>query len=325
MSRLASRTVRLRHMEMLLLRSAQGLRAVDLATACNVTRRTIYRDLEALADSGVPIWQQGSRFGIVRSQYLATIRLHFHEAIALYIAARLLARHADESNPHIVSGLAKLAAAFPDTLSEYVARTAELVRQRPANPRFVAVLETLSLCWAEQHKARIWYRSPRSGATRPRDISPYLLEPTATGGLYVIGYDDWAQAIRTFKLERVEQAHRLEVLYAIPADFDPRAHLADAWGIMGGGPPTEVSLHFSPDAAPLIRERLWHPSQRLEEQPDGSLRLLVEVAEPLEMRPWIRSWGPDVTVLAPPLLRQQLADDARRTAGLYLYQDSETA
>jgi predicted DNA-binding transcriptional regulator YafY len=317
MSRPLGRIARLREIETLLFRNAQGMRVAEIAERCGVDRRTIYRDIDLLSEAGVPIWQESGRYGVIRDQYLATVRLKFYEAVALYIAARLLARHADEHNPHIVSALTKLSTAFPDPLAEYISRTAEAIRDRPVNPAFVSVLEVIALCWAEHHKVRLWYRSPRSGTLRQRDFSPYTVEPSATGGLYVIGHDDWAQDIRTFKLERLEHAERLADTYTIAEDFDPRTHLADAWGIMSGGEPVQVVLRFSPEVAAFIRERIWHSSQTLESLPDGSIRLQVNIADPREMRPWIRSWGAEVEVLEPQTLREDLMEETRRLARLY--------
>jgi proteasome accessory factor B len=73
----------------------------------------------------------------------------------------------------------------------------------------VAVLETITEAWATGHKVRIGYRSPNSGQLRERVLSPYTLEPSAAG-IYVLGRDDWANGIRTFKLERLEYAQILE-------------------------------------------------------------------------------------------------------------------
>ncbi len=317
MSRSLGRAARLREIEHLLFRHTQGLHVAEIAKACGVNRRTVYRDLNLLADAGVPIWQEGGSYGIIRDQYLATVRLRFNEAVALYIAARLLGRHADEHNPHIVSALNKLSVAFPDPLADYVNRTAEAIQKRPINRVFVSVLEVIALSWAENHKVRIWYRSPRSGRLHQRDLSPYTLEPSSSGGLYVIGYDDWAKAIRTFKLDRLERAERLEETYAIPEDFDPSAHLADAWGIMSGDTVTGIKLRFTPHVAPFIRERVWHPSQKLEVQADGSVLLHLQITDTREIRPWIRSWGPEVEVLEPAHLRQELAAEAQLLSNLY--------
>lgn len=318
MSRSLTRAARLREIENLLFHNARGMRIVELAQACGVNRRTIYRDIDLLSDAGVPIWQDDGRYGIIRDQYLATIRLRFNEAVALYIAARLLARHADEHNPHIVSALNKIATAFPEPLSGYINQTAEAVRSRPVDAAFVKVLEAITLCWAETHKIQVWYRSPRSGKVYPRILSPYMIEPSNTGGLYVIGHDDYADEIRTFKLERLERAERLPDTYDIPESFDPTTHLADAWGIMSGvGEPIETELRFSANVASLIHERHWHPSQELTALPDGGVLMRVQVADPREMRPWIRSWGAEVEVLSPEALRADLADEAQRLAAVY--------
>jgi proteasome accessory factor B len=317
MTRSHGRAARLREIENLLYRKPGGIRAVEIAEALGVDRRTIYRDIDLLSDAGVPIWQEGGKFGVIRDQYLATVRLSFNQAVALYIAARLLARHSDEHNPHIIAALNKLVTAFPEPLAAHILRTAEAIQTRPTNPAFVQILETVTSCWAEYRKARIWYRSPHSGEVRERDISPYLIEPSATGGLYVIGHDDRTGELRTFKLERLERAHKLAAGYAIPDSFNPSDYLADAWGIMSGTQLQRVELRFAPGVAPFIRERIWHASQQLIPQADGSVVFIVQVSDYREMRPWIRSWGAEVEVLQPADLRAELAEEARRLAGLY--------
>ncbi|MFO7696731.1 MAG: WYL domain-containing protein, partial [Anaerolineae bacterium] len=222
MSRTLGRAERLRAIEQMLYRSADGMRAIELAEACGVDRRTIYRDLDLLSVSGVPVWQDEGRFGIERERYLTTVRLGFNEAIALYMAARLLARHSDEQNPHVITALDKLATALPEPISGYIARTAVHVRRQPLNERYIQVLEAITLAWSLQRKVRLWYRSPRSGQVRQRDFSPYFVEPSAKGyACYVIGFDDWSGEMRTFKLERLERAQMLDEPYDIPQDFDP--------------------------------------------------------------------------------------------------------
>src|SRR5258708_31511215 len=143
-NRLARRTERLSEIERILFRSAHGKRVMEIAEACGVDRRTIYRDLDLLSVIGVPIWQDHGRFGIIHDQYLATVRLNFNEALPLFIAARLLSRHADQQNPHVVSALTKLGMAFPEPLASHVAFTAEAVRQYPVDQCFVEMLESVT-------------------------------------------------------------------------------------------------------------------------------------------------------------------------------------
>jgi predicted DNA-binding transcriptional regulator YafY len=216
----------------------------------------------------------------------------------------------------VISALRQLAATLPEPLTLYLQRAAARVEAYRHNPARAAILETIAEGWGTGRKVWLAYRSPRSGERRERVLAPYALEPTA-GGIYVIGYDDWAQDIRTFKLDRLEDARLLETTYTIPDDFDPQAHLATSWGIMSGPQVCQVVLRFAPAAVPFVRERQWHPSQQIEALPEGGCLLRVQVSEPLEMQPWIRSWGAQVEVLSPEWLRARIAADLRQAAALY--------
>jgi predicted DNA-binding transcriptional regulator YafY len=316
MTRLATRTSRLRQIEELLLLEHDGLGATELAERLHVDRRTVYRDLDFLSEQDLPLWQHNGRFGINRTRYLAAIRLSFHEATALMLAGLLLSRAIDEHNPYVASALRKLAATLPQPLTQHLERAANRIEAQGGGLGQVAVLEAMAEGWAAGRKVRAGYRSPRSGSLHERIIAPYALEPTASG-IYVIGHDEWSGEIRTFKLERLESAKMLDVPYTIPPDFDPDAYLATSWGIMAGPDTTEVVLRFTAAATPHVRERRWHPSQTIEAIEDGGCRLRVRVSEPLEMQPWLRSWGAQVEVLAPGWLRERVADELRQAAQNY--------
>jgi predicted DNA-binding transcriptional regulator YafY len=316
MSRLANRTARLRQLEELLLLSPDGLSAAELAAQLLVNRRTVYRDIDFLSAQGVPLWQQEGRFGLNRTRYLAAVRLSYQEAIALVLAGLLLARTLDERNPHVIAALRRLATTLPDLPSTHLKRAAERVEAYRPNLAQVAVLETIAEGWGRGLKVQVAYRSPRSGELRQRVIAPYALEPTASA-IYIICHDEWADDIRTFRLARLENAQLLDEPYSIPADFDPEAHLAGSWGIMTGEQVSEVILRFSVAAKPFVEERQWHPSQHIQATSDGGCLLQVQVSEPLEMQPWIRSWGAQVEVIAPDWLREQISAELQQAAEQY--------
>jgi len=235
----------------------------------------------------------------------------------------------DEHNPHVVTALDKLAIAVPEPISGYMVRTAERVRARPLNERYIQVLEAIGLlsatiAWSLQRRVRLWYRSPHSGQVRQRDFSPYFVEPSGAGyACYVIGFDERSGEIRTFKLERLERAQMLDQTYQIPQGFDPDQYLAASWGIMHGEEEIEVVLQFSPAVASRVKESVWHPSQEIDDLGDGGCLFTVRVSEPKEMMPrmyssaWIHSWGAEVEVLGPPLVRKAIADEAAKMAATY--------
>ncbi|GAB4577891.1 MAG: WYL domain-containing protein [Anaerolineales bacterium] len=315
-ARLQTRTARLRQLEEILLLKPSGLRAADLARALHVNRRTIYRDLEFLTDQGVPLWQDDGLFGINRTRYQTTVRLTYHESVALVLAGLLLARTFDERNPHVITALRRLAVTLPEPLTAHLERAALRTQANQTNPRHTAILEAIAEGWGTGRKVQIAYVPPNGDVIRERVIAPYTLEPT-DAGIYVIGHDDASGEIRTFKLERLQSARVLPQPYTIPADFDPETHLAHSWRIMTGGQPTPVILRFTPDAAPYIRERCWHPSQQIEPSTNGSLTLRLCIAEPREMLPWIRSWGAQVEVIEPMWLRERVGEEMRKAAEMY--------
>ena len=59
--------------------------------------------------------------------------------------------------------------------------------------------------------------------------------------------------------------------------------------------------HFSAHVATYIRERVWHPSQRLRQRRDGWLEMRLETLGHKKFVRWVLSWVPDVKVLAPQL------------------------
>jgi predicted DNA-binding transcriptional regulator YafY len=320
--RIQSKAARLRRIEHRLYNTPQGLRVVQLAEYCGVDRRTVYRDLASLEEMGVPVWEDGGRYGIDRESYLSTIRLNLNEAVALFFAVRLLAHHSDEHNPHVVSALSKLAAGLPDTtISSHIARAADVIRAKPLRSDYVRGLEAITRAWADRRQVCIQYRAA-SGVLTERVICPYFLEVSRSEpASYVIAYDDLRGALRTFKLERVVEAEILDRGYIIPDDFDPYTYLAAAWGVMDEVE-VEVRLRFLPAVAPRVKESVWHHSQRIEDRPDGGCELTMRVGGIREVRVWVLGWGADVEVLAPPALREEVQMHAMRMIELYATMDS---
>jgi len=78
-----------------------------------------------------------------------------------------------------------------------------------------------------------------------------------------------------------------------------------------------VAIRFDREVAGYIRERCWHPTQRIDEHPDGSLTLSLTVNHLLELKRWVLSWGEMAQVIAPPDLVKDIQTSSTRMAGLY--------
>lgn len=313
---------RLLQIEALLLQHPEGLTQAEIARRVGVHRSTIYRTLPDLDRFCVYETLEG-RLAIDRDHYLTDVRLTLHEAMAFHLAARLMATRTDKHNPHAASALRKLGLALEKLaplISEHLATSADVMddQARRHDPIYQEVLETLTQAWSQERKVHLWHRY-HDGRVYEYDFAPYFIEPYAVGRTaHVIGWREPPDALRTFKLERIQRIELTTKPYEIPQDFSPEELLADAWGIWyTEAEPVEVMLRFHPRVAHRVRETQWHRSEAVREQPDGSLIWWAHVAEPQEMLPWIRGWGADVEVLAPEELREQLAGEARRLAKVY--------
>lgn len=306
----------------ILLTNPQGLTTQELAKRCGVTQRTIQRDLVDLQDEPfrVPLLEENHRWKMLphSRHILPPIQFDLAEAAALFLAARFLSRYADEPMSCISSALCKISAILPYPIAEHIQQIVQVLERRPADETFTQVFETLVIGWASRRKVRIWHQSGSSDNIHEYLVSPYFIEPSGVGyAIYVIGHASFFDDVHTFKLERIQRAELTEESFEMPADFRALALLSTAWGVMYGDKTETVVLRFSPVVARRVQETVWHPSQEIVQEPDGSCRLTVRVAHPLEMQPWIRGWGAECEVLAPAWLRQAVAEDMRRAAGVY--------
>lgn len=330
MSRVEHKASRLIQIENLLLAHPEGLTQADIARKLQVDRSTINRDLVDLPKH-IYIEDDG-RLRIDRSADLINVRLNLHEALAVHVAARLLATRVDRQNRHAAAALRKLGLAmerWARRISTHVLQSADVMDDaaRRDDPVYLDVLEKLTEAWANERKIHVWHQGEAGETVLEYLLCPYFIEPYAVGQTtHVIGlarmFRDGGgltpEKMRTFKIERVRRAEVTRDPYEIPADFDPRSLLANAWGIWySQGEPVEVALKFSPNVARRVRETQWHPSEQEEAQPDGSILWRARIAEPKEMIPWIRGWGADCEVLAPEGLRKALEREARKMARVY--------
>lgn len=317
------RASRLVEVERLLRRYPNGLTARELARETGYSARTIQRDIAVLeSELGVPIELEGHRYRVMQGSHpLSPVRFTLHEARAIFIATRLFLRYSDEWDPDAVSALDKLADALPGPVSSHIRSVADELRTRPQDRQRSEVLRVVTEAWGSSRTVHLAYRSiAHGGQLRETDLDPYLIEPSANGNAtYVVGYSHSHGEIRTFKLERLEHAENTGRIF-VPRDVHELVErLASSWGIVIGDNDEEhhVVLEFSRAVATRVGETTWHSSQRITGLEDGRIRVEYRLPSLVEFIPWVRSWGPDVVVVAPAALRQEVARTLRDASRLY--------
>ncbi|HQK34310.1 MAG TPA: WYL domain-containing transcriptional regulator [Spirochaetia bacterium] len=319
MDRAYNKAQRLLQIETLLACHPEGLSQAEIARKINVHRSTITRYIADLPPY-IAIDRKGN-LKLDMNASLINLQLTMHEAMAVHIAVRLLYACLDKNTRHASSAIRKLGIAMEKwmkPLSVHLIKTADELDNKSNDERFLKVFETLTEAWAKSLKIKIWYQD-KTHELHERIIHPYFIEPYPLGqGIQLICYSEAHSALRVYKVERIRDAELLQEKYSIPESFDPFSLLKKSWNVWLSEKECEtVRLRFDRTAAERVKETRWHVSQTIEDQADGSILFSCTVVEPLEMLPWIRSWGGSVEVLEPQWLRDRLCDDARILKTLY--------
>lgn len=168
----------------------------------------------------------------------------------------------------------------------------------------------------ENVAVKIVYHAMNSDEESTRVVSPYGLVYDY-GLWYMIGYCHLRNDIRVFALDCIKDIRLTDRHYAIPEGFNIAEHFKPGWQMLRYGAPVEVVVEFTKHYARWIKRRKWHPTQKIKEQPDGSLIFKVIVEGTREFKWWLYHWIPHCKVLSPPELRDEMIGEMREMVSVY--------
>lgn len=280
------------------------VRAVELARHFEVSERTIYRDIAALNELGLPVVSlPGAGYELPASFSLPPLFFTPGEARALALAVRLLlAQTRGATSQDAAGALAKVVAVLPRDLREQVEDLGAVVQfyaaERPFDlddPRLALLRRAI----ADRRVVRLGYHSLRGDERLERAVEPDALVYNQ-GAWYLGGFCRLRGAPRSFRLDRVD------VLELLDERFAPRPAAPAA------ATPVIVRVRFDAAATRWVRERQHFGYQA--DEAGGVMRYAV--ADPPEMLPWLLSWGARAEVLEPEWLRGRVRDELRALLAL---------
>ena len=150
------------------------------------------------------------------------------------------------------------------------------------------------------------YGEDADAALRWRKVIPYglLFAPR----FYLVARVKSKPEPVLFRLDRI---HDLEVTGepgAPPEGFDLDAYASRSFGVFQEEA-EDIVLRFDPSAAPDARSYLFHPTQSLTDEPDGSLTIRFRAAGLLQIAHHLMTWGPTVAILAPDRLKEVMWEE----------------
>jgi predicted DNA-binding transcriptional regulator YafY len=308
-----------------LIEARHGITLGELAEETGVGRRTIQRDLNAIHEAGYPLtseWQEGEkayRF-LTRFKDVPPISFTLQELMTLsLLRSQLDLLNGTPFLEDMQSVFRKVNSVLPPRLAAHMERIAEVAHPLLQGKRdYSKSAEALGLirhALLHQQSISLSYRSTGRGEPISYRVDPYTLL-FQKGGIYLLGFAQNRQALRTFAVERIVAVEPGKDRFEIPEGYHAGQALEGAFGIVAE-PPMEVKIRFSPAIAHAIKDRVWHRSQQISEQEDGGVLLSFRAGGKMEILSWLLSYGAHAELLAPQELRAELGRLAREAAALY--------
>jgi predicted DNA-binding transcriptional regulator YafY len=289
------------------------VRAEEMAQRYEVSVRTVYRDMAALGEAGVPIaGEAGVGYSLVRGYHLPPVMLTADEVAALFVGGEMVKQFTDASlSAPMGAALDKLRAVLPRDRQEHVERLARqtVVLGRPGNatpdPAAQPWLRPVQVGVVQRRVLRRVYRTGSRGDDTARDVEP-LGVVFYGGAWYLVGWCRLRKDFRHFRIDRIQSLEVLGETFPARPDFSLARHLD-----------REVDQR---DAVPA---RIWLAKRAQQRARTESYATLVEESTrdggaefslysfSLEwLARWLLGFGADAEALAPAKLREFVRAEA---------------
>lgn len=293
------------------LQAKRHLRAEDLAGTFETSKRTIYRDILALCEAGVPIISEpGKGYSLMEGYFLPPLTFSPDEATMLLLGAGVMAGSFDAEYRAAARWAArKITSVLSDSMLEKVRNLESsiyfIAANTPERPAESAILQQLRRAILKQQTVSFRYhaRHQESGEseTTVREADPYGLVHTDNSWI-LVAHCHLRHDTRNFRLSRMENVKVLDKTFTRPQQIfqmeKQRTSLTQV-----------VRVLFDQETARWAEENRFFYIVDRQRTPDGLL-VTLNVRHEREVLQWVLGWGSHVRVLEPESLRQLVADEA---------------
>jgi len=305
---------------MSLINSRQGATLKYIASECGVCERTVYRDIDALAQGELKVFcdPETKKYRFTEKVFLQPLTFSLEEATALVQVIQGMSKGNTPLRSDLIQAQEKIMSCLPAERQKKVEARRQSVDVGLA-PHPVQVCRDTFTCVEqgirERRSLQVRYYTKAREAWTERLLDPYVIAFRGSAW-YLVAYCHLRSSVMIFRLDRMAEVKVTRTAFELPRNFSPDAFFAGSWFIEQGEA-TRVKLRFAPEAARWVKEAHFHESQQMEELPDGSLLFEVTVKGTREITRWILGYGADVEVLEPEAVRTAVAATGKRMAGIY--------
>ncbi|MBT4140262.1 MAG: transcriptional regulator [Candidatus Latescibacteria bacterium] len=300
-----------------------GVTLKELAELYDVTQRTISRDLDDLSEAGFPIYpdRRGNKnyWHLEPYKQMPPLNFPIEEIIALtFIEGMISPLEGPSFKEEFKKTVNRIRTTLPKKAREFLERAGAAYYphvRRQKSQTSPEIFEIANKAIADKKICRVTYHAFSTGQTKTYPICP-LRFLYYHNGLYLLCLLPGKDSLLTLAAERIQDLEISSEAFEIPSGLSVEDKVGQAFGIIFEDP-IDVKIRFSASQVPYIRERIWHPSQEIEELDTGDIVLSFQAGGFFEIKSWIMSYGAQAEVLEPENLRTEVVAELEKNMAIY--------
>ena len=296
------------------LQSKRRVTAQEMADRFNISLRTVYRDVKALDESGVPvIGEAGTGYTIMEGYRLPPVMFSREEASALLLGSKLAERFADnDAQKHFSAALFKIKAVLRGTDKDYVEDLTDhieiLTRKTPASELSHQYLSILQQAAVQKRVIDLEYHSSAKEETTRRQVEPIGLLYYSTAW-HLIGWCRLRKGYRDFRLSRMRRVTLLEESFDATAHPSVQEYMRE---LTSDHSVEEVVVQFDKKVVKYLQEQKYLNGFVSEEDLGETMRIKFMTSSIHYFGHWLLTYSDRVTVESPSALKNLMKELAER-------------
>lgn len=315
---------RVAQLELLLLSHPEGLRRAEIARRLGVHRSTISRYVSELSQY-IDVFEENNLIKIKSDKNNDdNIALSIYESLAFNMSAEVIAQNSEFQNPHLASGLRKIALnmrSYAPKISDNIVQLSEeidkAIQKKSGNSKYNTILDVLIDSWVSGRIVKI--EQTIDNQKKISEVAPYFIgfreDATGRNPISVTGRLRHTTEMVTIDISTITKAIILEQTYTIPDNLRPFKM------------PQQQNEYEPIDVIPLkikVKEisainafnNLKHTSPKIEEKDDYFI-YSFDVENSIELILRIIQCGPSVEILEPEPFKQKFCKTLKEILAIY--------
>lgn len=296
--------------------------ASELSQILEVNKKTVYRYIETLVESDIPVMTKKGRYGgfyLDKSFFMKQPKLEREEVEALIMAADILTNQKgftyEKSLRNAVSKIKSTVLSSDEEFQDMKHEPDFNIKQAGMIEGLEDNISKINIAMSKCRVIDVSYYSRNKNSFSKIKLEPYSL--FYKGGEWIlVGNDNITDEFKSLFISRVRKVLLTEDIYFKHPDFEINRQTIENSADLAESDDF-IKIKFSEKVSDLIIGAVWHSSQTIEKMDDGSIILKMISSEYDDLLKWVLGFGYEAEILEPVFLRDQAKQQIEKMFSLY--------